>query len=178
MEHLTLWGLCGLLISNIDSLFVRESSVGILLNIFYPLTRRMPLLKMTSACRIKLKVGIFDLIWPNFGALRWGFWLKILLKSQMLHICPGSPPLGLNINRCIRTKLTSTAWGIACFCKQITRTLWVKLKIQGLYIFTTFQDFLLYEFINAPLSWEKVSNYNYFQHVRYKGKLMIPKYPG
>ena len=62
MEHLTLWGLCGLLILNIDSLFVRESSVGILLNIFYPLTRRMPLLKITSACRTKCKVGIFDLI--------------------------------------------------------------------------------------------------------------------
>ena len=66
MEHLTLWGLwglCGLLILNIDSaLFVRESSVGILLNIFYPLTRRMPLLKITSACRTKRKVGIFDLI--------------------------------------------------------------------------------------------------------------------
>ena len=115
MEHLTLWGLCGLLILNIDSLFVRESSVGILLNIFYPLTRRMPLLKITSACRIKLKVGIFDLIWPNFGALRWGFWLKILLKSQMPHICPGSPPLGLNINRCIRTKLTSAAWVLLVF---------------------------------------------------------------
>ena len=102
MEHLTLWGLCGLLILNIDSLFVRESSVGILLNVFYPLTRRMPLLKITSACRTKLKVEIFDLIWPNFGALRWGFWLKILLKSQMPHICPGSPPLGPNIDRCIR----------------------------------------------------------------------------
>ena len=33
-----------------------------ILNIFYPLTRRMPLLKITSACRTKLKVGIFDLI--------------------------------------------------------------------------------------------------------------------
>ena len=62
MEHLTLWGFCGLLILNIDSLFVRESSIGILLNIFYPLTRRMPLLKITSACRTKRKVGIFDLI--------------------------------------------------------------------------------------------------------------------
>ena len=30
MEHLTLWGLCGLLILNINSLFVRESSVGII----------------------------------------------------------------------------------------------------------------------------------------------------
>ena len=59
MEHLTL---CGLLILNIDSLFVRESTVGILLNIFYPLTRRMPLLKITSACITKRKVGIFDLI--------------------------------------------------------------------------------------------------------------------
>ena len=62
MEHLTLWGLCGLLLLNIDSLFVRELSVGILLNVFYPLTRRMPLLKITSACRTKLKVEIFDLI--------------------------------------------------------------------------------------------------------------------
>ena len=62
MELLTLWGLPGLLILNIDSLSVRESSVGILLNIFYPLTRRMPLLKITSACTTKLKVGIFDLI--------------------------------------------------------------------------------------------------------------------
>ena len=62
MEHLTLCGLCGLLILNIDSLFVRESTVGILLNIFYPLTRRMPLLKITSACITKRKVGIFDLI--------------------------------------------------------------------------------------------------------------------
>ena len=36
--------------------------------------------------------GIFDQIWPNFGAPRWGFWPKILLKSQMSHICSGFPP--------------------------------------------------------------------------------------
>ena len=80
-----------------------------ILNIFYPLTRRMPLLKITSACRTKLKVVIFDLIWANFGALRWGFWLKILLKSQMPHIWPGSPPLGLNIDRCI-IKIIATSF--------------------------------------------------------------------
>ena len=50
------------IVDNVDSLFIRESSVGILLNIFYPLTRRMPLLKVTSACRTKCKVGIFYLI--------------------------------------------------------------------------------------------------------------------
>ena len=37
------------IVDDIDSLFVRESSVRILLNIFYPLTRRMPLLKITGA---------------------------------------------------------------------------------------------------------------------------------
>ena len=49
-------------------------------------------------------LGIFDLIWPSFGAPQWGFWPKILLKSQMPHICPGSPPpptLRLIIDRCI-----------------------------------------------------------------------------
>ena len=73
------------IVDNVDSLFVRESSVGILFNIFYALTRRMPLLKITSVCRTKRysivaesmcdlkmndtsskylisKVGIFDLI--------------------------------------------------------------------------------------------------------------------
>ena len=150
------------IVDNIDSLFLRESSVGILLNILYPLTRRMPLLKITSACRtwivlrkspncwmgsnfyiiatptfcccpahfrrrIKLvceqdgahykkwvwrrckdyspfhssvifvvlpQVGDIwsGLIWPNFGAPRWEFWPKILMKSQMSHICPPPPP--------------------------------------------------------------------------------------
>ena len=47
------------------------------------------------------KVGIFDLIWPNFGAPWQEFWPKILLKSQIPHVCPGSSPLGLNIDRCI-----------------------------------------------------------------------------
>ena len=46
------------IVDNIDSLFVRESSVGILLNIFYPLTRRLSLLKITRAWDI----NIFDLI--------------------------------------------------------------------------------------------------------------------
>ena len=41
------------IVDTVDSLFVRESSVGILLNIFYALTRRMPLLKITSVCRTK-----------------------------------------------------------------------------------------------------------------------------
>ena len=82
MEQFTLWGVCGLLIMPIP-FFARESSVGIL-NIFYALTRRMPLLKITSVCGTKRysivaesmcdlkmkgtskylisKVGIFDLI--------------------------------------------------------------------------------------------------------------------
>ena len=77
------------IVDDMDSLFVRESSVGSLLNIFYPLT----------------KWGIFDQIWPNDGAPRWGFWSKILLKNQMPHICPGSPPLGLNIDRCISIRV-------------------------------------------------------------------------
>ena len=42
-------------------------------------------------------MGIFDLIWPSFGAPRWGLWPKNLLKSQMPHICPGSPPSGLTL---------------------------------------------------------------------------------
>ena len=73
------------IVDNVDSLFVRESSVGILLNIFYALTWRMPLLKIPSLCRTKRysivaesmcdlkvtgrsskylisKVGVFDLI--------------------------------------------------------------------------------------------------------------------
>ena len=55
-------------------------------------------------------LGIFDLIWPSFGAPTWGFWPKNILKSQTPHICPGSPtptptppplPFRLNIDRCI-----------------------------------------------------------------------------
>ena len=56
------------------------------------------------------KVGIFDLIWPNFWAPQWGFWPKILLKSQMPHIARGPPPLGLNIDRCITTDSISMVW--------------------------------------------------------------------
>ena len=41
------------------------------------------------------QLGIFDLIWPSFGAPQWGFWPKLLLKGQMPHICPRSHPLGL-----------------------------------------------------------------------------------
>ena len=55
-------------VDDMDSLFVRESGVGSLLNIFYPLT----------------KWGIFDQIWPNFGAPRWGFWPKFFWKIK----CP------------------------------------------------------------------------------------------
>ena len=69
------------IVVDVDSLLIRESSVGSLLNIFHPLTRW----------------GIFDQIWPNFGAPRWGLWPKILLKSRMPHICPGSPPSGLTL---------------------------------------------------------------------------------
>jgi len=39
------------------------------------------------------KMWILDLIWPNFGAS--------FLKSQMSHICPPPPILGLDIDRCI-----------------------------------------------------------------------------
>ena len=49
------------IVDDIDSLFVRESSVGILLNIFYPLTRRMPLLKITSTCRDHELIYVNDL---------------------------------------------------------------------------------------------------------------------
>ena len=68
MKYLTLWGL--LIIST--RVFVRKSSAG--------------------------RWGLFNLIWSNFGIPRWGFWPKILLKSQMPHICLGSPlPLGLTL---------------------------------------------------------------------------------
>lgn len=36
-----------------------------------------------------------DLILPIFRVLKWGFWPNILHKSQVPHICPGSPTSGL-----------------------------------------------------------------------------------
>ena len=63
------------IVDDMDSIFVRESSIGSVLNIFYPLT-----------------IEVVDQIWPNFGAPQWGVWPKILLKSQMPHICPGFSP--------------------------------------------------------------------------------------
>ena len=63
---------------------------------FYIYTKTL-LLATHSQYKLMEKVGIFDLIWPNFGAPRWGFWPKILLKSQMPHICPGSPRSGLTL---------------------------------------------------------------------------------
>ena len=70
---------------DMNSLFIRESSVGSLLNIFYPLTRW----------------GIFDQIWPNSGAPQWwGFWPKFFWKATAPHM-PGALPLGLNMDSCI-----------------------------------------------------------------------------
>ena len=51
MEHLTLWGLCTWIIDIKYRLPFRQriERWNSILNIFYPLTRRMPLLKTTSA---------------------------------------------------------------------------------------------------------------------------------
>ena len=73
-------------------------------NSFFICTKT-PLLTTHFQYKLIEHLGIFDLIWPRFGAPQWVFWPQILLKSQMPHICPGSPPLGLNIYRCIITKL-------------------------------------------------------------------------
>ena len=70
------------IVDDMDSLFVRESSVESLLNIVFPLTRW----------------GIFDQTSPNSGApCTVGILTKILLKSRLLHICPGSHPSGLTL---------------------------------------------------------------------------------
>ena len=47
-----------------------------------------------SDIRYNLSPGQGDLTWfePFFFTPGWGFWLKILQKNQMPHICPGSPP--------------------------------------------------------------------------------------
>ena len=50
MKHLTLWGLCGLLI--ISTRFSSENQ-ALEFYIFYPLTKRIHLLKITSACTTK-----------------------------------------------------------------------------------------------------------------------------
>ena len=55
------------IVDNIDSLFVRESSVRILLTIFYPLARRMPLLKITSAYRTKRYSIVAESKWSQAG---------------------------------------------------------------------------------------------------------------
>ena len=110
------------IVYNVNSLFVRETSVGILFNIFYALTRRMPLLKITSVCRTKryrivaesicdlklkgtsskyliLKVGIFDYL-IGFDQIFGPHGRDFCEKSNAPHM-PGFPPFGLNIDRYI-----------------------------------------------------------------------------
>ena len=94
------------IVVDMDSLFIRESSVGSLLNICYPLTRW----------------GIYDQIWPNFGAPQWGFWPKIFLKSQMPHICPGSPPSGLTLIHAYSKRQTIKMWRCEDYLHQVNNT--------------------------------------------------------
>ena len=67
---------------------------------FYIYTKTL-LLATHFQFKLMEKVGTFDLIWPNFGAAWLEFWTSE--KSNAPHMPGVPPPLGLNIDRCIKS---------------------------------------------------------------------------